>query len=83
MKSIIFGLSLAGAATAQFVNGMSYVAAPTNYAAPPSQVTQAPSDFYQQMPYDAFQSGGYKSLECGYGYYKGSDGSCMTESWVI
>jgi hypothetical protein len=35
------------------------------------------------MPYESFKSGGYKSMDCGYGYYKGSDGSCNSkESWV-
>lgn len=52
--------------------------------APPSQPTAAPSysNFYDYMPYTAYQSGGYKSLDCGYGYSKQSDGSCSPESWV-
>src|ERR1700722_19767787 len=47
MISIIAVLSLAGATSAQIVNGMSYVPAPTVYglvsSAPASQVTGAPS----------------------------------------
>lgn len=97
MKSIIFGLSLASVAVAQIANGVSMVpvtAAPSaspsavdnSYgSAPQSQVTAAPSsssDFYQVMPYSSYQSGGYKSLNCGYGYSKSSDGSCQAESWV-
>ena len=89
MKSIIFGLALASAAAAQVANGaVSMVpATPTpvdNGAAAYSAPTAAPSasSFYDVMPYDSYMSGGYKSLDCGYGYYKGSDGSCQTESWV-
>jgi hypothetical protein len=51
-----------------------YTSAPAQYTPPPQ--TEA-------MPYSSFMSGGYKSMDCGYGYTKGSDGSCMsTESWV-
>lgn len=53
--------------------------------APPSEPTAAPSsngDFYQQMPYESYKNGGYKSLDCGYGYQKSSDGHCQPESWV-
>jgi hypothetical protein len=87
MISILLAFSLATSATAQIVNGMSYVPAPSGYgpvSAPPSQVTQPPSqtDFYQQMPYSSFISGGYSSLNCGYGYYKSSDGSCQQQTWV-
>lgn len=49
---------------------------------PPSAPTPTPTDFYQYMPYSAYQSGGYKSLECGYGYSKQDDGSCSQDSWV-
>lgn len=58
--------------------------AANNVYAPPSQPTAAPSysNFYDYMPYTAYQSGGYKSLDCGYGYSKQSDGSCAPESWV-
>jgi hypothetical protein len=49
-------------------------AAPAQYTAPPQSAA---------MPYESFMSGGYKSMSCGYGYNKGSDGSCTsTESWV-
>jgi hypothetical protein len=50
-------------------------------SAPPAQYTPPPMS--EAMPYSSFMSGGYKSMDCGYGYTKGSDGSCMsTESWV-
>ena len=52
-------------------------------AAPPSQYTPPP--YYETssaMPYSKFQGGGYKSMDCGYGYQKGSDGSCQKMSWV-
>jgi hypothetical protein len=59
----------------------SYGSAPPSYnqyTAPPAQYTPPPP-----MPYESFMNGGYKSMGCGYGYQKGSDGSCMTtESWV-
>lgn len=45
---------------------------------PPSSTT----DFYSIMPYSSMTSGGYSSLECGYGYYKASNGYCQAESWV-
>ena len=126
MKSFVFGLSLASAAAAQIVVGMSMVPADNSAAsesnsglsmsmptatgsggyggyaapsqqtappsnsmyggyAPPSQQTAPPSssvDFYSIMPYSSYQAGGYKSLDCGYGYKKQSDGSCGQESWV-
>ena len=34
------------------------------------------------MPYSSFMSGGYSSMNCGYGYSKASDGSCQQMSWV-
>lgn len=62
-----------------------YTPAPSGaYNAPPSQYTSAPSsyDIYSAMPYSSFMNGGYKSLDCGYGYQKQSDGSCKAMSWV-
>ena len=53
-------------------------AAPSQQTAPPSSSV----DFYSVMPYSSYQAGGYKSLDCGYGYKKQSDGSCGKESWV-
>jgi hypothetical protein len=51
-----------------------YTSAPAQYTPPPQS---------EAMPYESFMSGGYKSMDCGYGYTKGSDGSCMsTQSWV-
>jgi len=54
------------------------------YAAPSIQpaAPSSPSNFYDYMPYSSYRSGGYKTLECGYGYSKQSDGSCRPESWV-
>ena len=54
------------------------------YGAPSIQTAtpSSPSNFYDYMPYSSYQSGGYKTLECGYGYSKQSDGSCRPESWV-
>jgi hypothetical protein len=74
MKSIIFGLFFAGLAAAQVFD------VPTTTAANP-QIT-SPPDFYQRMPYADFSSSGYKSLECGYGYYRESDGYCTPHTWV-
>ena len=106
MNALFFGLTLAGAATAQVVadgvsmvqfnpNTMAYGAASypppqaaytpppaATYSAPPSAYTPPPPDFYSTMPYSSFMSGGYKSLDCGYGYQKGEDGSCNPMSWV-
>lgn len=56
-----------------------HLGAPT--PAPP-HVPDAPvADFYQEMPYSAYQNGGYKSLECGYGYEKHGDGQCVPVGW--
>ena len=97
MKSIIFGLSLAAAATAQIVNGVSMIPATDaavatasvseSSSAPASEVTAPPTtssvDFYaSEMPYSKYKEGGYKSLECGYGWKKSEDGSCTKEGWV-
>jgi hypothetical protein len=108
MQSVIFGLSLVGAAVGLSANGVSTVpmysgsAAPTTvdssysqygaayqapaYQAPPSQYTPPPSSsampYYDQMPYSSMIAGGYKSLDCGYGYKKSEDGHCMPEDWV-
>jgi hypothetical protein len=37
--------------------------------------------YLSEMPYSVMTGGGYKSLDCGYGYLKGSDGGCTPESW--
>lgn len=92
MKSIVF-LSLLGVARAQIeVLGMSMVSedptsTPAAYGeASSSTLTAAPSatatNFYEQMPYSAYMAGGYKQLDCGYGWKKAEDGSCKQESWV-
>ncbi len=52
----------------------SYTSAPAQYTPPPQS---------EAMPYESFMKGGYQSMSCGYGYVKGSDGSCTSkESWV-
>lgn len=51
-------------------------APPAMYTAPPAYSPPPP------MPYESFMGGGYKSMDCGYGYQKGSDGSCQQMSWV-
>lgn len=54
-------------------------------AAPPAQYTAPPApgqDFYQYMPYDSWSGGGYKQLQCGYGYQKQADGLCVPYAWV-
>ena len=58
----------------------SYSAAASVVTPPPSYSSS--SDFYQMMPYSSFESGGYQSLACGYGYQKMQDGSCQQMSWV-
>lgn len=64
-----------------------YTVASPSFYAPPSQMTSPPSysatGIYSQMPYSSFLDGGYRSLGCGYGYTKASDGSCEAKSWVI
>jgi hypothetical protein len=61
--------------------GASSSSAYNQYTSAPAQYTPPPQS--EAMPYESFMSGGYKSMDCGYGYVKGSDGSCMsTQSWV-
>jgi hypothetical protein len=51
------------------------------YSAPPAQYTAPPQT--QDMPYSSFMAGGYSTMDCGYGYLKGYDGSCTSmKSWV-
>lgn len=65
-------------------------AASSATSAPASQITSAATydaasasaAAYSMMPYSSFMAGGYKSMDCGYGYSKASDGSCKSESWV-
>ncbi len=64
-----------GGATTQASSSSS--AAASYYTQPP-----ATDGGYSDMPYSSFMSGGYKSMNCGYGYSKGSDGSCNPMSWV-
>jgi hypothetical protein len=51
-------------------------------AAEPAATTAAPGTFYDKMPMEAYKSGGYKELECGYGHVKQEDGSCKAATWV-
>jgi hypothetical protein len=90
MNTLIVGLSLAGAVAAQAVNGVSMVPAyQANYgSSDASSSTTAYDSTYTssvdmsgQGYYSTFMSGGYKSMNCGYGYSKNSDGSCSAESW--
>lgn len=62
----------------------SYTPPSNAYSAPPSYYTSPPStyDVYSAMPYSSFTDGGYKSMDCGYGYQKQYDGSCSKMSWV-
>ncbi len=53
-------------------------AAPSDYTQPPKATDGGASD----MPYSSFTNGGYKSMDCGYGHTKASDGSCQSMSWV-
>jgi hypothetical protein len=73
------------ASSSDMYNSMpSYTPSPS-YSAAPSMYTPPPvssSDMYSSMPYSSFMDGGYSSMNCGYGYYKSSDGSCKPESWV-
>jgi hypothetical protein len=60
-------------------------APPSAYTPPPSAPQYTPPPYYETataMPYSSFMGGGYKSMDCGYGYQKGSDGSCQKMSWV-
>jgi hypothetical protein len=56
-------------------------AAPSQYTPPPPASMSAMYS-QQQQGYSSFMSGGYKSMNCGYGYQKGSDGGCSAMSWV-
>jgi len=58
-----------------------HLGAPTPAPAPPHDGSAPVVDFYQEMPYSAYQNGGYKSLECGYGYEKHEDGQCAPVGW--
>jgi hypothetical protein len=84
-SKLFLALSLAGAASAQVALGSAPVTTPAPAVAAPA--ANAPSSdssndsYLQSMPYDQFKNGGYKQLNCGYGYSKGSDGSCQPESW--
>ena len=54
--------------------------------APPSTYTPAPAMYSPpattQMSYESFKNGGYKSMDCGYGWQKANDGSCQQQTWV-
>lgn len=36
----------------------------------------------EEMPYWVLTRDGYQQMECGYGYYKDTQGYCQPESWV-
>lgn len=46
------------------------------------QPTSTSADIYSAMPYQTMQAGGYKQLQCGYGWAKDSNGKCVQQSWV-
>lgn len=90
--SMVYGTSAPATSTAAASSTDAYSqaaytqAASSSASASYSAITQAPSssssyDIYSAMPYSSFMSGGYKSLDCGYGYQKMSDGSCQAMSW--
>jgi len=73
------------AVTSVYEPATAAVTADNANAAPPSQYTTPPApgqDFYQYMPYNSWSNGGYKQLQCGYGYQKQSDGTCGALAWV-
>jgi len=73
------------AVTSVYGSAPAAVATDNANAAPPSQYTAPPApgqDFYQYMPYNSWSNGGYKQLQCGYGYQKQSDGTCGALAWV-
>jgi hypothetical protein len=82
MLSFTFVTFLVGAAAAQLMPGSASVPVAATATQPGYPNAPSPTNFYNVMPYSAYQSGGYKSLQCGYGYAKQSDGSCSAESWV-
>lgn len=73
------------AATTTASSSSASPASPDSSAPPAAYPTNAPSypsyQYTQAMPYSVMTGGGYKSLDCGYGYVKGSDGSCKPENW--
>lgn len=68
-----------GGSSAQYTGSASpsYSANPSQYTAPPAWSSSMGPSYYTQ-----FTGGGYSSMNCGYGYSKGSDGKCQVESWV-
>lgn len=64
---------------ATYAPSSAVTAAPSAYTPPPA--SSSAYDVYSAMPYSSFMSGGYKSMNCGYGYQKAADGSCQAMSW--
>lgn len=80
MVSMPPGMNYYGSSAPPQVTDSATVTASGSYSmatAPPTT-----TDFYSVMPYSSMTAGGYSSLECGYGYTKGSNGYCEAESWV-
>jgi len=54
----------------------------------PIEPTQTPVDptsswaATEEMPYWHLTQSGYQQMDCGYGYYKDTQGYCQPESWV-
>jgi len=75
------GSSSYGYSPAAYTGSPSSSAAPSQYTPPPPASMSAMYS-QQQQYYTSFMAGGYKSMDCGYGYQKGSDGGCSAMSWV-
>jgi hypothetical protein len=88
-----YGAQPAATPAAAYSAPPAVTSAPAAYSPPPYDGSQqqgyqppAPeqqgSHYTDVMPYQSMVSGGYKSLDCGYGWKKGGDGSCQQEPWV-
>jgi hypothetical protein len=76
------GGSSYGGSPPAYTGSPSSEAAPSQYTPPPPASMSAMYS-QQQQYYSSFMSGGYKSMDCGYGYSKDSDGGCSSPmSWV-
>jgi hypothetical protein len=70
-----------GGSPAAYTGSPSSTTAPSQYTPPPAESMSAMYS-QQQQGYSSFMAGGYKSMNCGYGYEKGSDGGCSAMAWV-
>ncbi len=74
MKLLATTISFLAAASIASALPTAHYAAPT----PPPE----PHGYDSAMPYDDFLSGGYKSLDCGYGYNRDASSRCVEAVWV-